>query len=128
LISFDEKTGQEHLLERPDQKLSIEQQFDRQWASTALEHARTRLRQECVASGKSGLYDRLNLLGDEADKSAAYAEVARQLRMSISAIKSAVSRLRERYGELVREEIARTVSSPEEIDAEIQYLLSVMGA
>jgi RNA polymerase sigma factor (sigma-70 family) len=128
LISFDEQTGEEHFLEGLDQKLSGEQQFDRQWASTVLEQARARLRQECMASGKSGLYDRVNLLGDEHDRSVAYAEVAQQLGMSVSAIKSAVSRLRARYGELVREEVAHTVSSPAEVKPEIEYLLSVVGA
>ena len=127
-ISFDEKTGEEHFLEGLDQKLTGEQQFDRQWASAVLKQARARLRQECIASGKSGLYDRVNLLDDKPEKSLAYAEVARQLGMSLSAVKSAVSRLRERYGEMVREEIAHTVSEPGEVDAEIRYLLSVIGA
>jgi hypothetical protein len=48
--------------------------------------------------------------------------------MSVSAIKSAVSRLRDRYGELVREEVAHTVSNPAEIDAEVRHLLLVIGA
>jgi hypothetical protein len=48
--------------------------------------------------------------------------------MSVSAIKSAISRLRARYGELVREEIAQTVSSPAELNEEIGYLLSVVAA
>jgi RNA polymerase sigma-70 factor (ECF subfamily) len=128
LIPFDEKTGEEYFLEGMDHKLSAEQQFDRQWAFAVLEQARARLRQECMASGKSGLYDRVNLLGDEHGKPPAYAEVAQQLGMSVSAIKSAVSRLRERYGELVREEVAHTVSSPGKVDLEIQHLLSVIGA
>jgi RNA polymerase sigma factor (sigma-70 family) len=128
LLSLDEQLGGEHVLEGLDQSLSSEQQFDRQWASAVLEQARAKLRQECIASGKSGLYDRVNLLDDKPEKSLAYAEVARQLGMSLSAVKSAVWRLRERYGELVREEIAHTVSDPGEVDAEIRYLLSVIGA
>ena len=111
-----------------DQNVTAEQQFDRQWAFTVLERARERLRQECIASGKSELYDRVELLNDEQERSATYAEIAADLGMSLSAIKSAVSRLRARYGELVREEIAQTVSSPAELDAEIEYLLSIIGS
>lgn len=127
LISLDERSGEAQFLEGLDQNLSAEQQFDRQWAAAVLEQARSRLREECSASGKSGLYDRINLLDDLREKSLSYAEVASQLGMSISAIKSAVLRIRERYGELVREEVAHTVSSPAEVDGEIRHLLSVIG-
>ena len=128
LISLDEHTGEEGFLAGLDQNLSAEQQFDRQWAATVLEQARSRLREECAASGKSGLYDRVSLLGGKNEGAASYAVVAQELGMSVTAIKSAVSRLRERYGELVREEVAHTVSSPAEIDAEVRHLLSVIGA
>lgn len=127
LVSIDEGTAEEHFLEGLNQDLSGEQQFDRQWASTVMETARARLRQECIDSGKSELYERVNLLGDEQERAAAYADTARELGMTVSAIKTAVSRLRQRYGELVREEVAHTVSSPADVDAEIGYLLSVIS-
>src|SRR5262249_28469295 len=60
-ISFDEYAGQERFLEGLGHNLTSQQHFDRQWASTVLEQARARLRQECIASGKSELYDRVNL-------------------------------------------------------------------
>ena len=125
-ISFDEGSGEGPSF-KLDSNLSSEQQFDRQWAATVLEQARAKLREECIASGKSELYERVNLLSDQPEKAATYADVARQLGMSVSAIKSAVSRLRARYGALVREEVANTVFSPAELDAEIAYLLSVVG-
>jgi DNA-directed RNA polymerase specialized sigma24 family protein len=127
LISLDERSGEARLLDGQDQNVSVEQQFDRQWAAAVLEQARARLREECIASGKSGLYDRISLLDDLPGKSLSYAQVAGQLGMSVSAIKSAVLRMRERYGELVREEVAHTVSSPAEVDGEIRHLLSVLG-
>jgi len=126
-IPFDEGTGEEHFFKGLNPNLNSEQQYDRQWAATVLEQARAKLRQECIASGKSELYDRVNLLSDQPEKADSYADVARQLGMSVSAIKSAVSRLRARYGALVREEVAHTVFSPAELDAEIAYLLSVVG-
>jgi len=53
--------------------------------------------------------------------------VAQELGVSVGAVKSAVSRLRQRYGELVREEVAHTVSTPGEIEAEIRHLRAVIG-
>jgi RNA polymerase sigma factor (sigma-70 family) len=126
-ISFDEQAGEEHFLGGLDQNLSAEQQFDRQWASTVLEQARTKLRQECIASGKSGLFDRVSLVGGQNECAVPHAVIAQELGMSVSAVKSAVSRLRTRYGELVRQEVAQTVSSPDQIPAEIRHLLSVIG-
>jgi RNA polymerase sigma-70 factor (ECF subfamily) len=125
-ISFDEQ-GEEQFLEGLSENLSGEQQFDRQWAATVLEQARLKLRQECVVSGKSALYDRISLLGGQNECAVPHAVIAQELSMSVSAVKSAVLRLRARYGELVREEVAHTVSGLEEIEAEIRHLLSVIG-
>ena len=124
-IPFDEGVGEEHFADGLN--LSSEQQFERQWALTVLQQARAALQRECVARGKSELYQRVNLLGDQKEAAVPYAAIAQDLGMSVSAIKSAVSRLRERYGEIVREEVAQTVSSPAEIDSEIRHLLSVIG-
>lgn len=126
-ISFDEQAGEGHLFEAHGQHLTGEQQFDRLWASTVLEQARNKLKQECMASGKSGLYDRVSLLGGRNESSADYSCIAQELGMSVSAIKSAVYRLRERYGQLVREEVAHTVSDPAEIESEIRHLITVIG-
>lgn len=128
LISLDEQSGVDCFLEELGQNLTAEQQFNRQWASSVMEQARVKLRDECAASGKSGLYDCVNFHGDKHDGSVTYADLGRQLGMSVSAVKSAVLRLRTRYGELVREEVAHTVSSPAEVDEEIRYLLSIVGA
>jgi RNA polymerase sigma factor (sigma-70 family) len=126
-ISIDEQGSEERYLEGLDQNISAEQQFDRQWAATILEQARTKLRQECAASGKSALYDRVSLIDGQNESAVPYAVIAQELGMTISAVKSAISRLRARYGELVRQEIAHTVSSPDEIEAEIRHLLRVIG-
>jgi RNA polymerase sigma factor (sigma-70 family) len=126
-ISIDEQGSEERYMEGLNQNLSAEQQFDRQWAATILEQARSKLRQECAASGKLGLFDRVSLVDGQNENTVPYAVIAQELGMSISAVKSAVSRLRARYGELVREEIAQTVSSPSEIEEEIRHLLSVIG-
>jgi RNA polymerase sigma factor (sigma-70 family) len=127
-ISLDEQASEERYLQGLSQNLSGEQQFDRQWAATVMEQARTKLRQECIASGKSGLFDRVSLVDRQSESAIPHAVIAQELGTSVSAVKSAVSRLRDRYGELVRQEVAHTVSNPAEIEGEIRYLLSVIGA
>jgi RNA polymerase sigma-70 factor (ECF subfamily) len=56
-----------------------------------------------------------------------YAEVAIELGLTESGVKAAVFRLRQRYRELVREEVANTVDSAEAVDGEIRYLISVIS-
>src|SRR5688572_16080539 len=112
ILSLDEHASEERYLEGLSQNVSAEQQFDRQWAATILEQARSKLRQECAASGKLGLYDRVSLIDGQNESAVSHAVIAQELGMTISAIKSAISRLRARYGELVRQEIAKTVSNP----------------
>lgn len=106
---------------------STVRQFDREWAMAILEEARERLRAECAAMGKAKLYDRVNLLGANVERAKTYAEIADELGTTVSAIKSTVLRWKDRYAELVREEVAQTVSDPAEIDSEIAYLLSIIA-
>ena len=126
-ISLDTATGEERYRLEPVETLSAERLFERRWALTLLEQARARLKEEYVESGKSSLYDRLRLF-EGGDKNAPpYAQVAAELGLTESGLKSAVFRLRQRYRELVREEVAHTVDSPEEVDGEIRHLISVIS-
>jgi DNA-directed RNA polymerase specialized sigma24 family protein len=56
-----------------------------------------------------------------------YAEAAARLGLSLSAVKSAVFRLRRRYHELVRVEVARTLAAPAEVEEELRYMLAVFS-
>ncbi len=85
-----------------------------------------RLEAELAAEGKQRLFDGLKPFLTADRQSAPYAEVAAELEMTEGALKVAVHRLRRRYRELLRHEIAQTVASPEEIDEEIRYLLSCL--
>jgi RNA polymerase sigma-70 factor (ECF subfamily) len=101
--------------------------FEKRWAFTLLEHVTGQLRAEYVGANKRELFDQLrpHLQGDRSGP--AYATVAAQCGISEGAVKVAVHRMRHRYGELLWQEIARTVSSPAEVDEELRYLISVVG-
>ena len=102
--------------------------FERRWASTVLQQALDRLRREHVAAGKEEFF---NLLADGltgAVPTSPYAELAIQLGMTEAAVKMAIHRLRKRYGELLRLEIAQTVVTSAEIDQELHHLLGALAA
>lgn len=85
-----------------------------------------RLQQEFVVRGKAEVFARLEpYLLDEGGLS--YAELAVEIGSTEAAIKKMVSRLRQRYRELFREEVAQTVTSPADIDEEIGYLLGCIS-
>ncbi len=125
-VSLDEEAPEDrYRLEVPDE-LTPEKLFERRWAETVLERALDRLRGEFVASGKQKDYEVLRSFEPGEQGALSYAEAAVRLRVSESAVKSMIHRLRRRHGELVREEIAHTVPSAAEIDEELRYLVAVL--
>jgi len=108
-------------------ELSPEQLFERRWAMALLDQAHQELEAEQVASGKALLFSALQiyLTGDK--ERPPYADTASQLGMSVEAVRKAVERLRQRYGQLLRQAVAQTVDSPEEIDAELRHLRVVLS-
>jgi len=107
-------------------ELTPESVFERQWAKTLLEHVGDLVRADEAKSGKGDLFEDLrpHLQSDRAGLP--YAEIATRHGVSEGAIKVAVHRLRQRFGQRLREEIARTVSSPAEVDEELRHLINVM--
>ncbi|MBE7504260.1 MAG: sigma-70 family RNA polymerase sigma factor [Verrucomicrobiales bacterium] len=98
--------------------------FDREWAVALTRRAMNTLRAEFEASGKGALLVALqgSLTGDEPDRG----ETARRLGMTEGALKVAVHRLRQRYRELVRAEVAATVNEPSAVDDEMRHLVAVL--
>ena len=111
----------------PGHDLTPERLFERRWALTLLDRVLTGLDAEMARSGKRALYERLRpaLVGGE--KASPYHEIAHELGLPPGAVKMAAHRLRARYRERLREEIARTVAAPSDIDAEILDLLATLG-
>ncbi len=125
-ISLDKEPPEErYRFEVPDE-LTPEKLFERRWAQTVLDQASDRLRSEFVASGKRKDYEVLRTFEPGEQGALSYAEAAVRLGVSESAVKSMIHRLRQRHGELVREEIAHTVPTVAEIDEELCYLVAVL--
>jgi RNA polymerase sigma-70 factor (ECF subfamily) len=127
IISLDETAGEDRYRHEPSDVMDAEKLYERRWALTLLERARERLKEDYRAAGKAEIYERLQLF-ESGDKNApTYAEVAPALGLSENGLRTAVHRMRRRYQELVREEVAQTVSSPAEVDEEIRYLIRVVS-
>jgi RNA polymerase sigma-70 factor (ECF subfamily) len=126
-LSLDQAAAEDRYRLEPISDLTPEMVFERRWALTLLDQVLTQLRDECAADGKGKLFDALRGFLSENLDSGSYAEVAAQLGTNEPAARQAVRRLRQRYRELMRAEIAQTVSSPQEIDDEIQHLFSVFA-
>jgi RNA polymerase sigma-70 factor (ECF subfamily) len=126
-IPLDGSSAEDRYQVEPADTLSPDRLYDRRWAFTLLEKARERLREEHVASGKVELYELLNTLEPSAGDKRSYREVAERLATTESAIKSEAFRLRRRYGQLIRAEIAQTVATVGEIEDEVRYLMSIIA-
>lgn len=101
--------------------------FERRWALTILERALERLGEEYRARGRGPLFEALRETLTGQETSVTYADHARALGVSESAIKVTVHRLRARMRELVRDEIAQTVASEADIDDELQHLFEALA-
>lgn len=127
IVSLDAQDVEGRYRLEPADRLTPEELYERRWALTVLERALGALRREQDDAGRAKEFARLEgfLTGEQA--MAPYREVAQELAMSQAAVKTAVHRLRQRFGQVLRAEIADTVSSPEEVDDEVKHLLGVVA-
>jgi RNA polymerase sigma-70 factor (ECF subfamily) len=126
-VPIDFHNAESHCGFEPAENLTPEVIFQRRWASALLGQALARLRNEYAAAGKAALYEQLKPTLTEGRGSIAYAELAASLGMSQAAVKMAVHRLRQRYREAIRAEIASTVADPSEIEDELREVLRAFG-
>jgi RNA polymerase sigma-70 factor (ECF subfamily) len=128
-VSMDFEAAETRFSRESAHTLPPDKLFERRWALALLDQVLTRLRQEFHQAGKDLLFERLKaFLAGTSKSSASYPRVAEELGMSEGALKVAVHRLRRRYRELLREEIARTLDDPDQVDAEICDLFAILGA
>jgi RNA polymerase sigma-70 factor (ECF subfamily) len=128
LIRLDADEADARYQLEPAHSLTPDRIFERRWALALLEETIAGLRKDFMTRGKERLFDGLLsfLTVDLHDTS--YQTAAEQLGLPLSAIKTTVHRLRRDYRSKLREEISRTVSSPDEIDDELLYLRKVLAS
>ena len=124
LLSWDALTPEARYALEPSEANDPAAAFDRHWARETTDRALSRLRSEWEERGKADIFEALrgSLTGEEPPRS----ETAARLGVTEGAVKVAVHRLRQRYREMVREEIARTVDDPEDIDLEMRHLVDAL--
>ena len=127
MIFLDAEDARSRYRLEPAHELTPEAIFEMRWAHAVLEQTLSGLRADFIAKGKERLFDGLSsfLILDEPGDS--YQQAATRLRLPLSAIKTTVHRLRQEYRTKLREEIGRTVSTPDEIEDELRYLRKVLA-
>jgi RNA polymerase sigma factor (sigma-70 family) len=127
-ISLDAQMAEDRYRNEPVDRLSPERLFDRQWALTMLETVVQRLFQEYKAAGKGPLFMELRFAITGEKSAVPYAELAVRLGLSEEAVRVTVHRLRQRYRQALRAEIAQTVADESEVAVELAYLRSVLSS
>lgn len=130
LIPLEDLRERERVGFEPSETLAADQIYERRWALSVLDQVLGRLGNEYRAAGpaSAGLFDHLQKsLTHEPDRPSP-ADTARQFAMTESAVRQASYRLRQRYRQLLREEIAHTVMVPGDIEDELHHLVTVLRA
>jgi RNA polymerase sigma-70 factor (ECF subfamily) len=126
-VSLDAQDAEERYRLEPVDRMDAEKIFERRWATTLLNRVLERLQEEFAQAGKARVFEQLQpyLLGEKS--AVTYAEVGAKLEMTEGAVKVAVHRMRQRYRELFREEIAHTVAEPGEVEDEMRHLFAAIS-
>lgn len=126
-VSLDAVPAEERFRFEPADPISPEQQYDLAWANALLAQVLDRLEEEFAAGGRGETFARLksHLLCEPAQET--YSEIAAVLGLTETAVKGTVFRMRGRYRELLRLEVAQTVATPAEVDEELAFLRRVVS-
>ena len=128
LISLNgEEAEQRYRLEPRDER-SPERIFEHRWAMTLLDQVLAQLDREFQETGRENLFQKVRPFLVEGKGNGPYRHAADEIGMSEEAFKKAVQRMRRRYSELFRSEIAHTVATKEEVDEELRYLCGVLAS
>lgn len=127
IFSWEGLHPEEQYQHEPSQSLAPEKILDRAWAQVVVAEALKKLRGEAIRENAELRFDALKKFLSNEGGEQSYAAVAESLNLSESAVKSAIHRLRRRFAELFRAEVAQTVASAEEAEAEIRHLFAALG-
>lgn len=126
VLSLDFEAGEKRLPLEPAHHLTPERLYERCWALKLLERVLAKLREEYKVAGKEALFAEL-LAQLDGGRGENYAVIADKLHTTEGAIKTAAHRLRRRYRELLRAEVAQTVDDPQEVEEELRTLLNAVS-
>ena len=126
-LSVDTKAAETRYLVEPSVECAPERIYDRRWAMALLGRSVDRVRDEYVQSGKGAEFDQIKSCLTAERGTINYAEMAQASGTSEGALRVAIHRLRRRFREVFRDEIAQTVAHSDEIDDEVRYLMSVLA-
>lgn len=127
IVTLDRDVAENRLSGTRQSQRTPEQEFERRWALSLLEHVLERLCREQTAAGREREFEMLRASLTGQPSAVTQAEAARELEMTPEAFRTALHRLRGRYRVLLRQEVAQTVESPEYVDDELQRLISVIS-
>ena len=127
IVSLEQIAEEGSYLNEPVDDFSPDQVFERRWAQTIFQVALNRLGEEFVSAGKAELFDLLKDFQPREKGAPSYAEIGARFGMTEAAVKSAVQRMRARHREILRQEIANTLTRPDEIEEEIRHLREVLS-
>lgn len=126
ILSLDWEAGESRMTLEPSHDITPERLFDRQWTLTLLEHVISSLQSEFESAGKARQFEALKgtLTGERSES--AYASIAAELEMTEESARQAAHRLKKRYREMLRAEVAQTIAEPGDLDDEIQQLFQTL--
>ena len=127
ILSLDFENAEMQYTLEPADRLNADKLFERSWAMTVLERAMVRLEGEAATEKKKELFEHLKVYLTAKKDAVPYNEVGEKLGMSEGTVRVAVHRLRKQYRQALRDEIAQTVSTEEEIDQEIRDLFTALA-
>lgn len=126
-VSIDQMDAERWYAPAAVESTTPESLFERRWAISLLEHVMVKLRAEFTSKGKADQFDKLSMFLNMDSDGARYEEVAGQMGLSAGALRIAVHRMRRKYARLLRAEIAETVSTPEQLEDELRFLLATLS-
>jgi len=126
-VSIDKLEAERWYLPASRHAETPERLFERRWALSLLERVMQSLKSEYEASGKSMLFETLVVFLNRDGDPIRYEELAASSGMSVGALRTSVYRLRQKYHDLLRAEIAETVETPDLVDEEIRFLLATLS-
>jgi RNA polymerase sigma-70 factor (ECF subfamily) len=127
LLSLDDDSAEDRYKFEPVDHMTPEIMYDRRWACTVLEQVLDQLRDDFAKSERAELFDEIKVFLSPDQAGSSYAEVGLRTGLKESAVKVAVHRMRRRYGELLRAEIAKTVADPHDVQDEVRHLIAVLS-